>query len=43
MDSSSGRKRTHVTTLPSGWMREETVRQNGLSRGKSDIYYIRYL
>jgi len=39
----SSRKRMVATGLPSGWTREECVRQNGLSRGKSDIYYIRYV
>ena len=37
----SGRKRSPAIGLPNGWMREEIVRQSGLSRGKSDIYYIR--
>ncbi|CAK8681839.1 methyl-CpG-binding domain protein 2-like [Clavelina lepadiformis] len=36
----SSKKRTPAIGLPNGWMREETVRQNGLSRGKSDIYYL---
>nr|CAB3263664.1 methyl-CpG-binding domain protein 2-like [Phallusia mammillata] len=41
MDSSNSlRKRMPAPGLPNGWMREESVRQNGLSRGKSDVYYI---
>ena len=38
----SSRKRTPAIGLPNGWVREETVRQSGLSRGKSDVYYFRY-
>lgn len=37
----STRKRTPANGLPSGWMREESIRQSGLSRGKCDVYYLR--
>lgn len=29
-----------VMALPSGWKREEIVRQSGLSAGKTDVYYL---
>ncbi|XP_039270644.2 methyl-CpG-binding domain protein 2-like [Styela clava] len=32
-------KRHEVAELPKGWTREEVIRQNGMSRGKTDIYY----
>nr|XP_002132141.1 methyl-CpG-binding domain protein 2 [Ciona intestinalis] len=34
------KKKVAVLGLPHGWIREECVRQNGLSRGKCDVYYI---
>lgn len=35
-------KRPDVLGLPKGWTKEEVIRQNGMSRGKTDIYYYRY-
>ena len=34
---------TPVSSLPSGWRRDETLKQSGLSSGKTEIYYIRYV
>lgn len=32
-------KRQEVIGLPKGWTKEEVIRQNGMSRGKTDVYY----
>lgn len=32
-------RRHDVPGLPKGWTREEVIRQNGMSRGKTDVYY----
>ena len=43
MDSSSSRKRSAAIDLPNGWVREENERRNGISAGKSDVYYYRFV
>lgn len=37
------KKRWDCTALPKGWKMEEVTRKSGLSAGKSDVYYFRYL
>lgn len=37
------RKKTDCSALPKGWQREEVLRKTGLSAGKVDVYYYRFL
>ena len=37
----NNRKRSPAIGLPNGWVREESERRNGISAGKSDVYYYR--
>lgn len=37
------RKRTDCSALPKGWQREEQTRKAGLSSGKVDVFYYRYI
>lgn len=34
---------TDCPALPKGWKREEIIRKNGLSSGKIDVFYYRYI
>jgi hypothetical protein len=37
------RKKYECSALPKGWQREEVIRKSGLSAGKVDVYYYRYM
>lgn len=43
MNISIEKKRSDCAALPKGWQREEVIRKTGLSAGKVDVYYYRYL
>ena len=34
-------KRTSCPGLPQGWIKEEVIRKQGLSAGRTDVYYYR--
>jgi hypothetical protein len=40
---STEKKKYECSALPKGWQREEVVRKFGLSAGKVDVYYYRYM
>lgn len=37
------KKKYECSALPKGWQREEVTRKSGLSAGKVDVYYYRYI
>jgi methyl-CpG-binding domain protein 2 len=37
------KKKYECSALPKGWQREEVIRKSGLSAGKVDVYYYRYM
>lgn len=43
MNITIDRKKTDCNALPKGWQREEVLRKPGLSAGKVDVYYYRYV